>query len=369
MILLVAFTRLVEYLHRIAPPYLSHDWDNSGLQISPTGDEIKRVFLTLDHSYEALNRGIEVEADLIISHHPLLFDPLEQVDRSSTKGQKLKLLLCNDMGLLALHTNFDRARRGLSHRLAEELGLKNSITLLPASEAKYRKVVIFLPSDSEREVLGRAFELVDNRLEHYADCSFRCAGTSTFRPLEGANPHAGQIGELKEVKELRLELLVPREQVGELLEGVREVHPYEEMAYDVYRTEKADRRAGLGRFGCWEQERTLIEAADYCASTLQGPLEHLRVTGDRDSPVQKVAVCPGAGGVCLEPALKAGCDLLIVGEVDHHHRIEGHDQGLSLIEAGHYHTEKLFKVQLRDLLREEFSPRDLSVELMEENSP
>ena len=101
-------------------------------------------------------------------------------------------------------------------------------------ESKYLKIVVFVPSadaDSIREALANAGA---GHIGNYDFCSFSVKGVGRFRPGENTNPHIGSQGEIEEVEEERIETICPKEKIKEVLDALRQVHPYEEPAIDVY---------------------------------------------------------------------------------------------------------------------------------------
>ncbi|MDD7305598.1 MAG: Nif3-like dinuclear metal center hexameric protein [Peptoniphilaceae bacterium] len=115
--------KLLEKFEEIYPLYLQENWDNSGLQVGNIDKELKGIVLSLDLEYETINKAIETGANLIINHHPLLFNSIKKVDLNTQIGRKIELLIKNDISLYACHTNLDRADGGVNDNLADILGL------------------------------------------------------------------------------------------------------------------------------------------------------------------------------------------------------------------------------------------------------
>ncbi|MBP6884158.1 MAG: hypothetical protein KBC06_02910 [Candidatus Pacebacteria bacterium] len=96
------------------------------------------------------------------------------------------------------------------------------------------KIVVYVPlenSDLVREAIANAG---GGKLGKYTHCTFSTKGTGRFKPQEGANPHIGQIGELESVEEERIEVTCANDVVGNVVAAIKQVHPYEEVAMDVY---------------------------------------------------------------------------------------------------------------------------------------
>lgn len=96
------------------------------------------------------------------------------------------------------------------------------------------KIVVYVPethTDIVREAMGKAGA---GKIGNYTFCSFSTKGTGRFKPEKGANPHIGGVGKFEEVEEERIEVNCPKELLGGVIDAIKKVHPYEEVAFDVY---------------------------------------------------------------------------------------------------------------------------------------
>lgn len=97
------------------------------------------------------------------------------------------------------------------------------------------KLIVYVPlthTDIVREAIGKAGGGV---LGKYSFCSFSTRGIGRFRPEAGANPHIGEVGKLEEVEEERIEVTCDTALVKDIIAAIKKVHPYEEVALDVYK--------------------------------------------------------------------------------------------------------------------------------------
>ena len=100
--------------------------------------------------------------------------------------------------------------------------------------SKYVKIVVFAPethADVVREAMGKVGA---GKIGNYSFCSFSSKGIGRFRPEEGANPHIGKVGKFEEVAEERIEVTCIQEKLEAVVKAIKEVHPYEEVALDIY---------------------------------------------------------------------------------------------------------------------------------------
>ena len=107
------------------PKELAYEWDNVGLQVGTLNQVSKKVLITLDVTKDVIKEAIHKKADLIISHHPLMFKPMSSIVFDTPKGWMIKNLVKNNISVYSAHTNFDQADGGMNDILAEAMEIKN----------------------------------------------------------------------------------------------------------------------------------------------------------------------------------------------------------------------------------------------------
>ena len=125
---------IAEIIEKTAPKNIAYDWDNVGLLVGNKNKEINRVFVTLDTNLATVNEAIDAGADMIISHHPIFFEPLKKIEYGTPQGDLVKLLIKNNLPLYVAHTNMDMANGGINDKLAEIFQLSNVKILEPLSD-------------------------------------------------------------------------------------------------------------------------------------------------------------------------------------------------------------------------------------------
>lgn len=240
---------ILDRLEEIAPTALAEPWDNPGLQVGSYSQEITKIFLSLDPTLKALRSAERRNAQLLFTHHPLIFKPLSRLDINTHPGDVIVEAVKSRVSVIAAHTNLDMAKGGINDILADLLELQHVEVLEKKDEAEY-------------------------------------AGM-------------GRIGDLPAA--VRLSVLV----------------------------EKVKRVFGT---------------------------EQMKVVGREDEQVGRLAVVGGSGGSLVSLAFKKGADLLVTGDIGHHHALEAESLGIALIDAGHFHTEKTafgaFAERLRAMVTE-----------------
>lgn len=233
------------------PASLSCDWDNDGLLVCPDRDRDVRLVITcLDVTLSVIDKAVEAGAELIISHHPLLYHPVSRITEDDLVGQKLLLLIRHGISLLSLHTRFDAAQGGLNEHFAKSLGVRveEHVTLLPEE------------------------------------------------------PNIGDLGFLSE-------------------------------------------------------RMTPEELARHAAAVLDAPVK-LYSAG---VSVERVGVCCGGGKDLVLPALEAGADAFISGDIPYHTAQSAMERGMTVIDCGHHASEDAAPELFCRLLRRELPELEVLV--------
>ncbi|ANX00747.1 dinuclear metal center protein [Thermoclostridium stercorarium subsp. leptospartum DSM 9219] len=341
---------IINILENEAPLKLQEDYDNSGLQWGNPEDPVQKVLVCLDFTPDALRNAVENKVQLVISHHPVLFRPLRTINTAAGKGAMIAECIKNDISVYSLHTNFDTADNGLNEYLAKTLELQDITGLKKHYRDDLYKLVVFVPEESLQKVQKAIFDAGGGYIGNYSDCSFSAPGTGTFRPLEGSNPYIGQAGIFEKVKEYRLEVLVPESKLRDVVKNMLEAHPYEEVAYDIYQVEQPGHEYSLGRVGTLREKLSCDEFVLHVKEKLN--VHNVRTVGRiQDAEIQRVAVFCGSFDGDVKVLKDKNVDALVTGDLKYHTAQELEDAGIFTVDAGHYHTEKLFIKAISDILK------------------
>ena len=230
---------LIKELEHLAPLNCACDWDNVGLLAGRCNKEVKKVFLAVDATDEIIEEAILWGADMLITHHPLIFKPLKKISDTDFIGRRVLKLIANDISCYAMHTNFDSAPGCMADAAAKKLDL---------------------------------------------------TGTNILE-LEGT--------------------------LGE-------------NAY------------GIGRTGFLKKKMTIRELAGFVKERFALPFVTIYGESALEGAVDFVAISPGSGESMIAPALEAGAQVLITGDIGHHSGIDAAASHMAVIDAGHYGLEYLF---------------------------
>lgn len=251
---------IIEKLETLSPVSYAEAWDNIGLLAGRRDKEVNIIYIALDATDDVIEEAVRLKADLLLTHHPLIFKKMSRVNTDDFIGRRVFRLIQNDICYYAMHTNFDVM--GMADAAADELKLQNC------------------------QVLNVTYE--------------------------------------------------------------------DEIS-----------KEGCGRYGSFTSEMSLAECAELVKRTYHVP--NVRVFGNLTDRVEMAAVMPGSGGSYIQDALRAGADVMITGDIDHHEGIDAVAQGLNVIDAGHYGIEKLFIPYMKEFLHRELP--DIQLYLAEPKEP
>lgn len=238
---------IIDKLNQLAPIDLAEDWDNIGLLIGDAEANISKILVALDATDSVIEEAIQKDVDLIITHHPVIFKGLKQINTQTVIGNKVIKLISHNISLFSAHTNLDSAKEGISTILADRLKLKDSNVLVP--------------SDTNE-----------------SNC-------------------------------------------------------------------------GIGRIG-FVDKISLVDFCEVIKSSFE--LNYIRVVGDLNKTVNKIAVSPGSSMEYSSIAYKQGADVFITGDIKYHDAQDFKEKGMVLIDAGHFGTEHMIVSVLTYKIKEWF---------------
>lgn len=327
---------IIKYLEEWAPKRIAWDKDNVGLQVGDPEIKIKNILLSLDLKEEVIESAIKENCNLVITHHPLLYYPLKNLDFSKNlRAKMIEKLIKNNITLYSAHTNLDFTKHGVSYQLAKRLSLKNIRFLKNLSENQF-KLNVFVPESHVNKVAEAIHQLGGGLIGEYSHCSFRTSGTGTFRGSNESNPAIGKKGVVEFVEEVKLEVLVNKWNLNPVINAMKKVHPYEEVAYDVFLLKNDNANYGIGAIGELSDLRDTNDFLGFVSSKLK--TSTLRFTNSKKKKIKTVAVCGGSCSELVDEAIKQNADAFVTADLKYH-TFQDAEGRILLIDAGHYETE------------------------------
>ena len=341
---------ITDCLEEFAPLSFQESYDNAGLLIGDYNWNVEKVLFALDITEAVLDEALKKKCSLVVSHHPLIFHGLKKLSGNELVQRLVVKAVKNDIAVYAMHTNLDKSVHGLNKLICEKLGLINCSLLSPA-RGMLSKLVTFCPLQYAEKVRQALFNSGAGRIGKYDCCSYNVRGQGSFRASDNTKPFVGDKNIIHFEDEVRIEVIFPSFLGQKLITALKENHPYEEVAFDLYPLSNSYSDAGSGMTGELEQELKTTDFFSKVKSLMEIPV--LRHSDGSDRSIKKIAVCTGSGSFLIPDAINAGADVFLTSDLKYHDYFDAYDR-LILADIGHYESERFVKDLMVDILIRKF---------------
>jgi dinuclear metal center YbgI/SA1388 family protein len=341
---------ITQYIESVAPLAFQESYDNAGLIIGKSDDEISGILIALDITEEILDEAISKKLNLIVAHHPIIFGGIKKLNGRNYIERCVAKAIKNDIDIYAAHTNLDSVFGGVNSKICEKLNLQNCRILAPMSDI-LKKLVTFVPTADAEKVRKALFDAGAGHIGNYDSCSFNLSGTGSFRGNDRTNPYVGEKNQLHLEEETRIETIFPKHIQSKIIQVLLNAHPYEEVAYDIYPLDNNFQQAGVGMIGELEiptdEMKFLISLKKTFGCKV---IKHTHLLGKQ---IRRVAVCGGSGSTYLNQAKAMKADIFISGDFKYHQFFDA-EQQILIADIGHFESEQFTKEVFYELLTKKF---------------
>ena len=342
---------ITNYLESVAPLHYQESYDNAGLLVGDANREIDTALITLDCTEEVVEEAIENNCNLIIAHHPIIFSGLKKITGQNYVERTIIKAIKNDIAIYAIHTNLDNIKTGVSAKIAEILGVENCKILSPKKDL-LRQLAVYCPVSDTEKVKEALFQAGAGDIGNYDECSFSAKGEGTFRANEGCDPHIGNIGERHTEKEEKIEVIFPKYKENTIISSLKQEHPYEQVAYQIYILDNIYENVGAGIVGELAQKVDTNRFLEMLKTKIQ--TDCIRHTKLVKNQIKRVAICGGSGSFLLSNAICEKADIFITADFKYHEFFDG-ENDIIIADIGHFESEQFTKDLIYDLLSKKFS--------------
>ena len=326
-------------LEEMAPLGLAQSWDNVGLLAGDPSSELHRVLLCIDLTGAVVDEAIAGNFDLVVAYHPPIFKPISRLCADSA-GNEALVFRCirGGVAIYSTHTALDAAQGGTNDVLADLCGIESTspIETVDQPGCDRCKIVTFIPAEHVDRLAQAMAKAGAGIIGDYTHCSFRVTGKGTFLGGSSTRPAVGKRGSLECVDEIRFETVVDTCDVSAVVSALREAHPYEEPALDIYPLKPSPVR-GIGRCGELPKAITLMQLARDLKDATEAKC--VQIVGDADRDITRVIIVAGAAGSLPFKARTDKHTAVISGEIRHHDALTIQRMGLSAIALNHWTSE------------------------------
>jgi dinuclear metal center YbgI/SA1388 family protein len=312
-------------MHQWAPPSIKLSYDNVGLLLGDPSAPVSKVLVCLDVTEAIVDEALEKNCELIVSHHPLIFQKISSINPTDEQGRIIYKMIRNNISLLSAHTNLDAALDGVSFVLANNLGL-DDLQFLDRSYNISRKISLTTSVEDNQAVL-KLLNYYSAEEAHYYEVDGRKEGQKYFEAI--IDQH--NVSQLQKALEI---------------EGLLKKGSFQEM--EVVSPTNNFGMGVLGRYP--DQGIAMSEFLHLVCRALDVP--SVRFSGSAER-IRKVAVCGGAGISLKKAAMKAGADAFVTADIKYHDYFT-EKKNFLLVDAGHYESEFPVVEAVRKELSEAF---------------
>ena len=313
-------TKIIDSLEKWAPPIYQESYDNSGLLIGNKKNEIKGCLISLDCTEKVIDEALKKGCNLIISHHPLIFEPLKSIISDSWISRTIEKAIKNNINIYAFHTNLDNVITGVNKKISDLIGLKN-ISILSKKRGYTNKLEIYIPQKSKHTLMDKLYEINSGTIGNYKECSFSILGKGSFIPTSKSNPTIGKKNSKQVVEEEKIEILFHKENHDELVSIKNTNHEF-----------------GFGIIG--KRKISFDNLLKELKKTFNKKM--IKHTKPIKKNIKTIAVCGGSGSFLIDDAIKKSADVFITSDLKYHEYFKS-DNKLVLIDIGHYESEQYTK--------------------------
>jgi len=341
--------KIVKSLQEYSPLKLAGSWDNVGLLAEPSKPQkIQNVMLTIDLTETVLEEAIAAKANMIISYHPPVFSAMKKFTTASREGRVLLRAIEEKIAIFSPHSALDAILGGINDWVLEGvLGNNGNFQCLTPHKQDdgLVKIVVFVPHSVDIVDFISQLSTIQGcgQIGNYTKCSFSIDGTGSFYGSDESNPTVGKKGQFETVQEKRLEMLCPRNQLGEVTKMIKKIHPYETPAFDVYPQETVVTKdgPGEGRIVKLKEKLPLVDVIERVKKHLNLTILRLAIPSTYNSKeevtIGSIAVCVGSGAGVLK-GVRA--DLYLSGEMSHHDILAAVASGATVLLTEHTNCER-----------------------------
>ncbi len=348
---MMKISEIINELEVFAPRAYAESFDNTGLLVGDASAKISGILIALDTLEAVIDEAIVTNCNFIVSFHPIIFSGLKKITGRNYVERVVQKAIKHDIAIYAIHTALDNSFNGVNAGICDRLNLSNRKILIPQKDT-IKKLVTYAPS-SEAVALKKAlFEAGGGSIGNYDDCSFSNKGIGTYKGGENSSPVVGEKHEFISADETQISITFPKHKEGAIINVLKAVHSYEEVAYEILTLENTNQHIGMGMIGLLDTPMEEVVFLNYLKKQMNAQV--VRHSSFRKKTIRKVAVLGGSGSFAIGAAKGAGADVFITADLKYHDFYQSENKIL-LADIGHYESEQFTKELLHTFLSKKIS--------------
>lgn len=336
--------------NQIAIPQ-AEDFDNVGLLCGVPDRNVSGVLFCHDALENVIDEAVTRNCNFVVCFHPIIFSGLKSITGKNYVERAVLKAIENKIAIYAIHTAFDNDYFGVNAGICHQLGLKN-LKILQPKKNNLKQLTVYVPNDHSEQLKEALFSAGAGNIGFYDECSFKIEGNGTFRPIEGSNPFSGQQNVRENADESMISVIFEAYKQNQIIAAMKKVHPYEEVAHQIYSLDNENQYSGLGMYGEFDVEMDEKDFLKFIKDKFN--VEVIKHSDFTDKKIKKVGVLGGSGASGIKSALAKKCDAYITGDLKYHDYFLAESKML-ICDVGHYESEQWVAQQLFEILSQKIS--------------
>ncbi|CAA0191047.1 Nif3-like dinuclear metal center hexameric protein [Tenacibaculum maritimum] len=353
---------ITSYIEELAPLAYAEDFDNVGLLVGNYQTKVTGILVTLDTLEKTIDEAIANNCNLIVSFHPIIFSGLKKLNGNNYVERVVLKAIQNNIAIYATHTALDNSNNGVSAKMGEVLGLQNLKVLLP-KKGLIKKLTTYVPPTEANHLRKALFEAGAGTIGNYSNCSFNVEGKGSYKGNDNSNPVKGEKGVYVFEEESCISVTFNSYLEQKILKALFNVHPYEEVAYEIITLNNYNQNVGMGMIGELPEEMKEADFLPFVKKTMN--TNCIRYSQLLQKPIKKVALLGGSGSFAIDNAIRSGADAYISADFKYHEFFKA-EKKILLADIGHYESEQFTKNLLVEYLTKKFT--NFAIILSEEST-
>ncbi|WP_027386150.1 Nif3-like dinuclear metal center hexameric protein [Chryseobacterium gregarium] len=354
---------VISKIEKHIPLQQAEDFDNVGLLCGSWDRNVSGILICHDALENVVDEAIHKNCNLIVCFHPIIFSGLKSLTGKNYVERAVLKAIENKIAIYAIHTAFDNDFFGVNYGMCSQLGLKN-LKILQPKKNNLKQLTVFVPKEHAERVRESLFASGAGNIGFYDECSFTINGDGTFRPVEGSTPFSGQQNIRENADEDMISVIFEDYKQGQIVSAMKNAHPYEEVAHQIYSLDNTNQYSGLGMYGDFEEP---MDEKDFLKMVKEKfNLEMIRHSDFNNKKIKRVGVLGGSGASGIQSAVSRKCDAYLTGDVKYHDFFLAESKML-ICDIGHFESEQFVTQQLFEIFSQKFTTFAISKSIEKTN--
>ncbi len=341
-------SEIINILNFYADEAYALPWDNSGIQVGDKNAVIHKILICLDVTENVIDEAVQKKCDLIISHHPLLFNPVKSIQNDSI-SRILKKAIKNDINIYSSHTCFDMSEKGMNKAFADHFMLSN-VRALDCCAESFAALEIYVAKEYAQKLCKELYNAGAIEVKSCVSYEFNILPNNRSASFANTKQLFDSEDKISNFEEIKLEITCAEKNINKLLDALYTLYPNKTPSYRIIKLNEVNYGVAMGIVGDLPEKISLNLLVDKVKEYFSQ--KHIRTSFkyEQNEEIKRIAFCSGSGSSYLGKAKYFGAQSYITADCKMPDFIRASQIGIYLICPSHFSSEHNFVALIRDLL-------------------